>query len=402
MVRVVTYQGQKAVAGLRWGSRANRPFWRAAPIAAHWSTRTAFLQDGENLIGTNSLLSLLAGSLPDKASRGTIFFAFEDVSQDLFFAAVTVTGKPRLAEETVFEDRKTFLAYVNRECGSGGIDGIATTAELAKLINTDVKIALIGDLAQAHIPVRVEGAARKQHTHRMLVGSIAAIGVAGCAVFAGFLWAKQPEPEPEVIPKVAVIIDRAVFEQSCLEAFREGWPRAPGWEITGEGCATPDMRDPALNGTPRTEALAYREYRLNKSYNGEIARRAAEAVHEGTKVTLHVEEQRLFATKVIHAPLIEMGQGEGVLPTKPSLADLRDEASAIFLGSLSLKISLPSGAEPRVRIELEGSFEEVLATARRMPVTAISRLSRKGETVTLDLTPEKPRFVPVSSIEKGL
>ncbi len=397
MIRVVTYQGQEAVAGLRWGSRAARSFWRAMPIAAQWSNRTALLPGGDNLIGTPSLLSLLVSSLPDQASRGTVFFAFEDRSQDLYFAAVTVNGRPRLAQESLFEDRKAFLAFVNRECGNGGIDRIATTAELAKLIQTDIKIALISDLAPAYVPVRIEGAPRNQHTYRVLVGSVAGVG----AVVAGFLWLKQPEPEPEVIPKIAVIIDRTVFEQSCLEAFREGWPRAPGWEIVAEGCATPHMHDPALNGTLRTEALAYREYRLKKTYTGEIARRAAEAVHEGTQVNLRVDEQRLFATKAIHAPLIELGQGGDVLPAKLSPAELRDEASAIFLGSHGLKISLGGGADPSVRIELQGSFEEVLATARRMPATAISRLSRNGETITLYLSPLKPRLVPVSSIEKG-
>ncbi|WP_298937233.1 hypothetical protein [uncultured Ruegeria sp.] len=396
MVRVVTYHGQEAIAGLRWERKGNRPLWKPAPIAATWADRTAHLPDGEDLIGTVSLLSLLADSLPDTAVDDTVLLIFADASQDLHFAAVIVRGKPKLAEEMLFEDRESFLDYVTRECDSGRINRLATTQDLVDVLDTDLKVTLFEAPTNSMDPVRIEGNPRKEPSHRLLIAGIAGTGVAAAAVFGSMLWLSSSEANQDAVPKVAVILDRAAFEHGCLEAFAEGWPRAPGWDIVREGCATPEMNDPALSRSSTVGAVAYREYKLRDGYNGEIARRAAEAVHEGTVVELHVGDNRLFATKVIEAPLMEMESGGEAL----SPAELRDAAAEVFLGSARLRVTLPGGAETRVRIEMQGSLEDALSTAHRLPMTGINRLSRTGEIITLDLSPLTPRYMPRSSFEK--
>ncbi|EEE35361.1 hypothetical protein RKLH11_4037 [Rhodobacteraceae bacterium KLH11] len=396
MVRVVTYHGQEAVARLRWERKGSHPFWKPAPIAANWADRTALLPDGEDLIGTASLLSLLAGSLPENIVDDTVLLIFADTSQDLYFAAVIVRGKPKLAEEFLFDDRKSFLDYVTRECDSGRIDRLATTSDIADELNTDLKVTLFEAPPDSSNPVRIEGKSRKEPSHHLLRVGVAGSGVVGATVFGTMLWLSFSTPNQAVVPKVAVILDRTAFEHSCLEAFAEGWPRAPGWDIVKEGCATPEMNDPALVRTPPPSAVAYREYKLRGGYNPEIARRAAEAVHENTAVDLHVGDNRLFATKVIEAPLMEMVPGGEAIST----AELRDAAAEVFLGSARLRVTVPSGAETRVRIEMQGSLEDALSMAARLPMTGIARISRIGEIITLDLSPLTPRYMPRSTFEK--
>ncbi|WP_170565971.1 hypothetical protein [Ruegeria atlantica] len=409
MVRVVSYHGREAVAGLRWDRKPDRPFWKAAPIAASWSDRSALLPDGKDLIGTASLLSLLVGGLPDQMSRGTMLFAFADPTQDFYFAAVNVDGKPSLSEESLFSDRKELLDHLRRECGQGGIDSIATTPELAALFRSDLKDlkeasdlkeVLIGKPPDGYDPVRVEGKRPKQPGYRALAKLVVVTGLAGCAVIGGRHWFTAPEPERDAELMVAVVTDRAAFEQSCLEAFEEEWPRAPGWDVVQEGCATPRMQDPALNGKPVTGAVAYREYQLRGNYDSEIARRAAEAVHEDTDVSLSVENRSLFATKVIQAPVIKAGQGGATVPMAPDPVALRKAAAEVFLGSAGLRVTLPGGSQARVRVELQGSFEDVLSTAGRLPGTRINRLSRQNETVTLELVPIQPHLIPLAAFGK--
>jgi hypothetical protein len=398
MVRVVTYQGIESVAGLSWRPKAQRQFWQSPPVAADWADRSATIPDGERLIGKASLLSLLVGSVFENALRGTVLFAYSDESQSAYFAVVVVGGKPALGTEQLFQSEAELKEFLTRECSSGQIERLATTADLAAEVHTHIEVVEFDVPSEDFEPVRIDGKVRKQNQNRGLI--IGSVVVGGLALFAGagWFWLSHQKPKDEDIPKIAMIVDRTTFSESCLEAFNDEWPLSPGWELTQEGCATREMKDPALLGFSGADAVAYREYQLRRGYNQSVARKAAEAVYDETAVDLRVEGTRLFATKTIRAPLTEVGQGELNQPSAPTAGELLKMAEAVFLGSAE-KVELPGGAGSRIRIELKGSFQDALNRGARLKKIDIARLTRKGSVVTLEVTPQKPRLVPVTSVQ---
>lgn len=398
MVRVLAYRGIDAVAGLTWGLGTKRQFWQPVPVAAEWADRSATIPDGELLIGKASLLSLLVGSVLENALRGTVLFAYADDAQSVYFAVVVVGGKPALGTEHMFQTDADLKDFLTKECSSGQIERLATTAELAAELHTHIEVVTFDLPSEDYEPVRINGKVREQNQNRgLIIGGVVVGGLALCAG-AGWFWLSQQEPEHVDVPQIAMIVDRDIFSQSCLEAFSDEWPLSPGWELTQEGCATRDMQDPALQGFGGADAVAYREYQLQRGYNQSVARKAAEAVYEETVVDLRVEGTRLFATKTIRAPLAEVGQGELNQPSAPGAAELLKMAEAVFLGSAE-RVELPGGAGTRIRIELKGSFKDALDRGARLSKIDIARLTRKGSVVTLEVTPQKPKLVPVTHVQ---
>ncbi|WP_170566170.1 hypothetical protein [Ruegeria atlantica] len=398
MVRTLTYRGFEAVVGLTWKRAVKPPFWRSAPVKADWAGQSAVLEDGQDAIGKAVLFSILADSIPLDARNGDVLIVLADPEQDIFCAMTLVSGRPRIGAEQIFASREELLKYVTSELSH--VARLFTTQELRAEIGTQVETHIFSEMPDGFEPIRIEGKLRTKNLRRVLLAGLGA-GLAAVAL-GGAVWVQyfRPEPKAVIVPKLAMVVDRDIFAASCLGAFADEWPLSPGWELQQEGCATPDMRDPALQGASVTKPVAYRAYRLRQGYQQSVARKAAEAVYADSPVAVDVDGSTLFATKPIRAPLTEAGPAG--TPSAPGAdpAELLKQAEAVFLGS-ARSVTLPGGEEVRVRIDLQGSFGDAFERAARLDNIDIARLSREGETLILEIAPRHIRMVPVTEVDSA-
>ena len=436
-------RGSMAAVGSSIGSLA------ANNLALHWDDRTALVPEEPEYLGVAALLSVLAGDLSEKdridhVIGNRVLCAFELTEQHLYFAAVLVNGKPAIGAERLFDTRAELISHIEAECSSGQIDRLAIAPDLAEdiaeevtrrvpmcsLCPPDVDDPTVDDPTvddpTVDDPVCVEGRIAPKRP----VWQIAAVaGTATLALAAGFLFlspgqhAKPVVAAPQIAPLLTTFRDEAGFGRNCLAAFAGIWPTAPGWQLTAEGCATPAMRDPAITGFAPAKAndlalandravahdlaLAYRIYQLRGGFDAAIARQAAEAVYAGSAVAMEIRGNRLFSSFEIDVPLLKAIPDQSdptslarVSQAQVSMApaELLAATEAVFLGLADSIVlegggSNAGGMNAKVRVMLKSGFDEIFARVGRIEGAEVARLSRSGQTVTLEITTRRAVLV---------
>ena len=406
MVRLITYHDQDALAapdartapdalaGLVWtcGKQAGPLTLRRDALALTWADRRAGVPEEAGYPGKASLLSCLTAGLSEEDRRGRVICAAADDSQSLFFAAVLVGGKPALGAERLFETRQELIAHVDAECRSNQIDRLATSEDLAHEIDAPVPVSLFAYATSGFDPIRVEGKLTPQAPLWQLAavgcGGLALAGTVAVILLSPFQTSKPVAATP-VTPVHTALRDEDAFARNCLAAFADTWPISPGWQLASEGCATPEMRDPEITALDLPHAVAYRIWQPRPGFDAAIARKAAEAVYAGSAIDIVIRGNRLFTSAQIAVPMLEVNPDRTDNMTDPLTGPaLLGAAEAVFLG-LADSITLQTGGDLRVRITLKAGFDEVFERMARIEGAGIARIARKGETVTLEITPRR-------------
>lgn len=439
MPKIFTYQDQAVLAGLTWGPGKPSGFLRRGPLSLTWEDRMALVPEKPEYLDKASLLSVLMGRLSqedriDRIIGCRVICAIADNPADdpatndptaddtagLFFAAVLVNGKPAIGAERLFDTRAELIDHIELECSSGQIDRLATTADLASEIHAAVPVSqfmeqAVGSLAvgSSSAPVCVEGRiAPKRPVWQIAAGGGAALLTLTAGIL--LLFPFQPSKPAVSAPRIAAVQttfrDEAAFGQGCLAAFAGDWPLAPGWQLTSEGCATPEMRDPNLvgiKGLAPNHAVAYRIYQVRGGFDDAIARKAARAVYAESAVHMEIRGNRLYSSSKIAVPMLTAQTAtDQSAPVSLSAADLLAATEAVFLGladSIVLDGGGNGGSGPKVRVTLKSRFEEIFERVARVEGAEIARLSRSGKTVTLEITTRQivmmPMFLPISGLK---
>ena len=394
MLRVLTYQGQDVLAGLVWtcGKQAGPLTLRRDALSLTWADRRAGVPEEAGYPGKASLLSCLTAGLSEEDRRGRVICAAADDSQNLFFAAVLVGGKPALGAERLFETRQELIAHVDAECRSNQIDRLATSEDLAHEIDAPVPVSLFADATSGFDPIRVEGRLAPQAPLWQLAavgcGGLALAGTVAVILLSPFQTSKPVAATP-VTPVHTALRDEDAFARNCLAAFADTWPISPGWQLASEGCATPEMRDPEITALNLPHAVAYRIWQPRPGFDAAIARKAAEAVYAGSAIDIAIRGNRLFTSAQIAVPMLDVNPDRTDNMTDPLTGPaLLSAAEAVFLG-LADSIALQTGDDLRVRVTLKAGFDEVFERMARIEGAGIARIARKGETVTLEITPRR-------------
>ena len=418
MLQMFTYANQDVLAGLTWAVKRQAGLLRRAPLALNWADRIALVPEEPEYPGKVSLLSCLTAQLGEEAHKGRVLVAWAndlaaddlaaDDTQDLFFAAVLLNGKPAIGAERLFDTRAELLTHIDVECSSGQIDRLATTAEIAGALHNPIPVSLFPAPATDHTfePVSVEGRLARQLSLGGIDWQTAAVGGAGVLCLAAaaillfpFQQSKPSVAAPAIAPVQTTYRNEPAFGRNCLAAFAGDWPISPGWQVISEGCATPEMRDPALTGFAPAHPVAYRVWQLRGGFDGAIARKAAEAVYAGSALTMVIQGNRLFSSKEIVVPVLDPASApDSSAALTP--AELLAASEAVFLGladSIVLQGGSASGQSgiPKVRVTLNSGFAEVFERVQRIEGAEIARLNRTGKTVTLEITGRRAVPVPV-------
>lgn len=306
MIHRVTYQGQPALIGLTWRQAGRRAVKQ--PLVVEWGGRVAFVDD-DLLAGFASALSIAAQQIPPEDRLATILTLIRDDNHQYYAYHVLVDGVCTQEKEAVFVDHQAFITAVHAVLADGQIDGIAADAVLLDQIETPLKkLALTApakdtDFAIANTP------ANKAASPLVLMGGIAAIALGVVAwytlapMIADWSRSRAQSVQPQQTQTITYSLrDKSSFTSSCIQAFVDNWPQAPGWQLQAEGCADIGMSDPELTGYSLKTPVAYRKFNLQSGYNPILARRVAEAVYDSADYDVTIAGNNLFATRPISAP----------------------------------------------------------------------------------------------------
>lgn len=333
-VRIVTYLGVPALAGLGWERSPARLSDKA--LGVRWGMAFAPCND-QSHVNTPALLSLLFGGLPKDLQEKTVLVACADEDRQSYFGALLSGGEPVLEAEHLFESSDELFVWIARECAQDGLDAIALTDELAAGIDLALPTVEIARADEAFKPACATGRSKKSLLseggigrdikHKLLLG-----GTVVVCVGAAFTFSQVRQPPPDTTNVIAqktlyVSRDERTFLEGCAAAFEETWPIAPGWQRDIAGCTGAGMR--AVSSVSASNGpIAFQVYRLRSGWDVSVARKAAQVVLRAGADTVTGTADTLVVTRPL---TVEQLESAAPPPEGPDVG-LQSALEAAFLG----------------------------------------------------------------------
>lgn len=418
--RLISFEGQSAVAGLTWGaggdfgSASRLRFGKRGQGFVTWARRRAETDQADCL--GQVPLAYLIGQLITGAEGVSI--ALLELSDGSYWAGEFKGGIIVLEGEHIFVDAQSGLEWAAARKASQLADALfvqssfvgqarATDAglepqELAPLPKVD-------SLPEAPRVVGFRVVSRKAQ----LIGGAAIVGLVITVLGVGQLFEYLSAPkasELERPPEVKLqgwAVDNAAFAQACRAALDQDWPGVPGWELTAFGCALP--------GVPRpvgavADGIAWREYGRGAAFaaipgSGVTSARMAALMYSDWPHVVQIVEGRILAgipVSVSWGKIEDAGEGDA-----PALLPRLENA---FVGIMSRDLTLkapptaPASSQPKaaaepekkaeavIEVQVQVGLEEALARALKIPEIDVLSVNERAGLSNLVVAPRKARL----------
>lgn len=396
-LRIATYMGAPAIAGLGWERSPDRLSERT--MGLRWGKTFARLNEPEHL-GKPSLLSVLFGALPEGAQNQTILIAYAHAQSETYFGALVANGEPVIEAERLFEERTSLLNWIANECAQDGLDALALSDELKGAAKVDIPVIEISAPPEDYTPIIATGSTRRlnlsafgtMNAKRKLNLALMLGVLLGCGGYFGYpaitkYRSKNDAPTAQAMITVFERRDEGAFLAGCAQAFERTWAIGPGWQRDIAGCTGPGMR--AVGALPAsTQPLAFQVYRLRAGWDVSVARKAARLVLEASSESISGTADTLIVTRPIAAPQVQSANAPQNVPD----AGMQAALEAAFLG----KARSVRALGPDFEITLWGGIADMTAPLAALDWLEVASIERRDGLISALVRARRstPREIP--------